>query len=189
MSTKRFIIGLGNPGSEYAKTRHNVGFEVVDAVAGRLRDVSFSQKGQSEVAESRWRGRHIGLAKPQTYMNRSGLAVEELVRRHGLDHQDLLVIVDDIHLPFGRIRIRPSGGSGGHNGLEDIGDWLDGDDFPRLRFGIGSEFDEGRQSGYVLAPFSEDEQTDLERLVGHARDAALAFVTDGLQTAMNRYNL
>ncbi|PIQ59902.1 MAG: aminoacyl-tRNA hydrolase [Bacteroidetes bacterium CG12_big_fil_rev_8_21_14_0_65_60_17] len=189
MSTKRFIIGLGNPGPEYARTRHNIGFDVVDAVAARLRDVSFSRKGQSDVAEARWRGRHVGLAKPQTFMNRSGLAVEEIVRRHGLDKQDLLVVVDDIHLPFGRIRIRPSGGSGGHNGLEDIGDWLDGDDFPRLRFGIGAEFDQGRQSEYVLAPFDKEQQQELERLVAHARDAALAFVSDGLQTAMNRYNL
>lgn len=188
MAVGRYIIGLGNPGTEYEHTRHNIGFTVVEAIAEHTK-ASFSTRGQSLIAEGRWRGRSLGLAKPQTFMNRSGLAVEEIVRRNKLAPRDILVIVDDIHLPFGKIRVRERGGTGGHNGLEDIGDWLDSDEWPRLRFGVGNDFERGRQADYVLQPFAEDEQEMLAKLVTHCRDAALTFVHDGITTAMNRFNL
>lgn len=188
MAAGRYIIGLGNPGAEYDGTRHNIGFRVVDSIAERL-GITYANKAQSLIAEGRWRGRSLGLAKPQTYMNRSGLAVEEIMRRHKLDPQDIMVIVDDIHLPLGKMRIRQKGGSGGHNGLEDIGDWLDSDEWPRLRFGVGSDFERGRQADYVLQPFASEELADVKRLVEHARDAALSFVHDGIVTCMNRFNL
>jgi PTH1 family peptidyl-tRNA hydrolase len=121
-------------------------------------------------------------------MNRSGLAVEELLRRHRVEPQDILVIVDDIHLDTGVIRIRQKGGTGGHNGLDDIIDWLDTNDFPRMRIGVGNDFGQGRQAEYVLEKFSSDERTVIEPAIEKARDAALTFVTDGIVTAMNRYN-
>ena len=184
---KRLIIGLGNPGSIYEKTRHNIGFEVIDAIAGRIKG-SFSTKGQSQIAWGSWRGKPFGLVKPQTFMNRSGVAVEELVRKNGLAPQDILVIVDDLHLAAGVLRIRGDGGTGGHNGLEDIGDWLDSNTFPRLRIGIGNNYGPGQQAKYVLEQFTEGERTLIDPAIEKARDAALTYVTDGIMTAMNRYN-
>lgn len=186
-ASKRLIIGLGNPGSAYEKTRHNIGFEVIDAIADRIKE-PMKTKGQSKVAWGAWRGRKFGAAMPQTFMNRSGLAVEELIRKNGLGPEDILVIVDDLHLPTGTIRIRGKGGTGGHNGLEDIADWLDTDAFARLRIGIGSEFGRGQQAEYVLEPFTDEERKLIDPAIEKARDAALTFVTDGITTAMNRYN-
>lgn len=186
--SKRLIVGLGNPGPEYASTRHNVGFMVADRVAERAR--VDARKGRDEALSGwgRWRGHDIGIAKPQTYMNRSGLSVEAMVRRWKLDLDDLLVVVDDVHIPLGTLRIRPGGGTGGHNGLQDISDWLDSDEFPRLRFGIGGEFEKGGQSDYVLSPFDPSEEEVVRAAVDRAADACLAFVTDGVQVAMNRFN-
>ena len=186
-SNKRIIIGLGNPGSEYDGTRHNIGFEVVDQMAEKMKE-SFKTKGQSQIVWGKWRGRPLGLAKPQTFMNRSGLAVEELVRKNSLDPQDILVIVDDIHLPPGKVRIRQRGGTGGHNGLEDIADWLDSNEFPRIRIGIGSDFGRGQQADYVLSRFTEEERTLMDGIVDHARNAAFSFVIDGITLTMNRFN-
>jgi len=185
--SKRIIAGLGNPGLQYEKTRHNIGFEVIEAIAERI-GASFSTKGQSRIAWGRWRGRDLGLLMPQTYMNRSGLALEEVVRKHRLAPQDIMVVVDDIHLDPGKIRIRQKGGTGGHNGLDDIIDWLDTNDFPRMRLGIGSDFGRGQQADYVLDRFSEEERALIDPVVEKARDAALTFVTDGIVTAMNRFN-
>ena len=186
-SSQRLIVGLGNPGSKYDGTRHNVGFEVADALAERT-DTSFRSNGESLVAQSRWRSRPMMILKPMTYMNRSGLEVERFARKLKLDPQEILVIVDDISLPVGTVRMKPSGGSGGHNGLEDISDWLDSNDFPRLRIGIGDDFERGGQSDYVLSPFPAEERPEIDAAVERARDAALTFVTDGVNTAMNRYN-
>jgi len=183
----RLIIGLGNPGSTYDKTRHNIGFEVIDALSERIKE-PFKQKGQSLIAWGSWRARKLGLVKPQTFMNRSGVAVEELVRKNGITPQDILVIVDDLHLAPGILRIRGEGGTGGHNGLEDIADWLDSNRFPRMRIGIGNSFGPGQQANYVLEGFTEEERLVINPAVEKARDAALAFVTEGLMTAMNRYN-
>ena len=186
-SSGRLVAGLGNPGSKYDGTRHNIGFEVVDAVAERV-GARWKEKGESELADARWRSRPMLLMKPQTFMNRSGLAIETVARKKKFDPREILVVVDDISLPVGMVRLKPSGGSGGHNGLEDVIDWLDSTDFPRLRIGIGSDFERGGQSDYVLSPFDPDERKIVDEAIERARDAVLTFVTDGVQTAMNRYN-
>ncbi len=186
-SSLRLIVGLGNPGSEYAGNRHNVGFMVADRIASRSR-IEMRIKGQSWVGWGKWRGRSLGVAKPGTFMNRSGDAVAELVRRHPLSPEDILVIVDDINLEPGRIRIRERGGSGGHNGIQDIIDTLDSDAFSRIRIGVGNDFGRGRQADYVLSDFDDEERTLIEPAIDRARDAALTFVSDGLTTAMNRFN-
>ena len=185
--SRRLIVGLGNPGGEYAKTRHNVGFFVVDALRKQL-ELKFKTKGEARLAWGKWRGFPIGLMKPQTSMNRSGLAVEKAVRDYGLSAGDLLVVVDDVNLPVGKIRIRPGGGAGGHNGITDIIDWLDDDSFPRLRIGIGNDYERGRQADYVLSPFTDVETPHIDHAVDRAAQAALAWVADGLQTAMNRFS-
>ena len=186
-ASKRLIVGLGNPGSTYERTRHNIGFEVAEAIAERIKE-PFKTKGQSRIAWGSWRGRPFGICMPQTFMNRSGLAVEEIVRKSDLQPEDILVIVDDIHLETGAIRMRGNGGTGGHNGMEDIADWLDTNNFPRLRIGVGNDFGRGQQAQYVLEPFTEEERAIIDPAVEKARDAALTFVTDGIVTAMNRYN-
>ncbi|HUF08137.1 MAG TPA: aminoacyl-tRNA hydrolase [Rhodothermales bacterium] len=186
--SKRLIIGLGNPGPEYERTRHNIGFQVADAVAEKARITFTRERGDVLLGWGRMRGYPFGVAKPQTFMNRSGRAVYTLVQRYGLETQEMLVVVDDINLPPGTIRIRPNGSAGGHNGLQDIIDSLSTADFPRLRFGIGSNFSRGRQADYVLSPFSEEEQPVVEEARLRARDAALTFVSDGVVTTMNRFN-
>jgi PTH1 family peptidyl-tRNA hydrolase len=184
----RLIVGLGNPEARYEGTRHNIGFAVLDALASRTGVALTSQKGQALLGWGRWQGRGFGLMKPLTYMNRSGLAVEAVVRRYQLPRQALLVIADDLHLPTGAIRLRPSGGAGGHNGLQDIIDWLDADDFPRMRLGVGNQFARGRQAEYVLSPFSPAERPVMDEAVAFAVEAALTFVTEGITAAMNRFN-
>ncbi|NNF04632.1 MAG: aminoacyl-tRNA hydrolase [Rhodothermales bacterium] len=183
----RLVAGLGNPGPKYDGTRHNVGFEVVDAVAEKV-GARWKEKGEAHLADVRWRSRSMLLMKPQTFMNRSGTAIENVARKKKFDPREILVVVDDISLPVGTVRLRPSGGSGGHNGLEDVIDWLDSTDFPRLRIGIGSDFERGGQSDYVLSPFDDDERPLVDEALVRARDAVLTFVTDGLQTATNRFN-
>jgi peptidyl-tRNA hydrolase, PTH1 family len=159
---------------------------IVDALAKRARIEVTRKRDQSVFGWGKWRGQELGLAKPDTFMNRSGLAVEALQRRYKLELSDILVVVDDIHLPMGTVRIRPKGGSGGHNGLQDIIDWLDSGDFARVRIGVGKEFVEGRQSDYVLSPFDEEEQEVLEGVIKKAVNASLNFVTDGIELAMRR---
>jgi peptidyl-tRNA hydrolase, PTH1 family len=186
-SSIRLIVGLGNPGPEYEANRHNVGYRVADAVAERTR-IELRRKGQSMVGWGKWRGRPLGVARPLTFMNRSGSAVAELVRKRGLSPEDILIVVDDLNLDVGRLRIRGSGGTGGHNGLQDILDELDSDAFARIRIGVGSDFPRGRQADYVLSDFSEDELKLIEPVTERATEAALTFVSDGLTTAMNRFS-
>ena len=187
--SKRLLIGLGNPGAAYEDTRHNVGFAVAEALAEQAR-APFKHDGRADalVAEGRLRGRPVILAKPLTYMNRSGITVKHLLRRFGLEPTELLIIVDDINLKLGKLRLRERGSAGGHNGVQDIIDRLGTDAFPRLRLGVGSDFDRGGQVDYVLSPFTDAEQEAMEAAVVRARDAAVTFVTDGIVTAMNRFN-
>jgi PTH1 family peptidyl-tRNA hydrolase len=185
---QRLIIGLGNPGDEYAGTRHNIGFEAIDALAEEY-NVRLTQEGGHALAgRGSVRGRSVGLVKPVTYMNRSGTAVQSLVNRCGLQVSQILVIVDDINLPVGTVRIRQGGSAGGHNGIQDIIDRLHTNDFARIRIGVGNNFPRGRQVQYVLAPFPEEERTIMQEAVKTAAEAAVTFVTDGLITAMNRFN-
>ena len=188
-ASQRIIIGLGNPGPEYADTRHNIGFRVADAVASRARFELDQHFASAEAGEGRWKSRPFVVAKPLTYMNRSGETARALLRRTKSTAAEMLVVVDDIHLPLGTIRIRRGGGTGGHNGLEDIADRIGTTDFPRLRIGVGSEFDRGRQSDYVLSPFEPDEEELVDQVVKRSAEAALCFVAEGLQTTMNRHNV
>lgn len=201
---KRLIVGLGNPGPEYDGSRHNIGFAVVDAVAEkrnvawtstvdagffeRLRQFGRVAQGAHMLGEGRFRSAAFAVLKPLTYMNRSGEAVAAILRRYQLNPEDMLVAVDDINLPVGAIRIRPRGSAGGHNGLEDVAKCLNSENFPRMRIGVGSNFDRGGQARYVLSPFTEEEQPIIEDTVHRARDAALTFVSHGVGVAMNRYN-
>lgn len=184
----RLIVGLGNPGAEYEQTRHNIGFRVADAVASRARTEFDSHIANASVAEGRWRSRPFAVAKPLTFMNLSGRALKPLLRRFASKPSEALVIVDDINIPLGTVRIRPKGGDGGHNGLADIIEHLGTDAFPRMRIGVGKDFRTGDQSDYVLSPFDDEEFDVVEEMVDRATKAALTFVTDGVQTAMNRYN-
>lgn len=186
--SKRLIIGLGNPGSEYEGTRHNIGYAVIDALADKIRITFEHAKGDVLLGWGRIRTLPVGLAKPLTFMNRSGSAVRTLLAHHDLEPRDMLVVVDDVNLPVGKLRIREGGSTGGHNGLQDITDRLGHGNFPRLRFGIGSDFSRGRQAEYVLSPFTESERPIVEEALLRACDAAVTFVTDGVVTAMNRFN-
>lgn len=183
------IVGLGNPGLEYEETRHNIGFRVVDAIARKIGVERFDHdRGNTLTARGRHRGRNLILVKPLTYMNRCGSAVRIQANLHALGDEDILVIYDDIALPTAKLRLRPRGSAGGHNGLQDIIEHLGSDNVPRLRFGIGDAFSRGGQSRYVLSPFDQDEEDDVGISVERAVDAALTFVTDGILTAMNRFN-
>jgi PTH1 family peptidyl-tRNA hydrolase len=183
------IVGLGNPGKGYASHRHNVGFHVVEALA-RTHRLSFSrQKGfRARVAEGRIAGRRVILAKPQTFMNRSGRAVGRLVRARGIELGRLLVVYDDLDLPLGRLRLRPEGGAGGHRGMRSILDTLGSQAFPRLRVGIGRPPGQLDPADYVLRPFQEQERPVLSQVVARAVAAIECWLTDGLVTAMDEFN-
>lgn len=181
------IVGLGNPGPKYADTRHNVGFEVADALADRLR-ISLSREYDALVGWGQHKNRRIGLAKPQTYMNRSGDPVAALVNAYDLSPGDLLVVVDDLNLDVGQLRLRPGGSSGGHNGLAHIEQRLGTSAYPRLRIGIGSDYPHGAQADYVLSPFSAQQRDVIDDTLIDACNAALTAVRDGVDAAMNRFN-
>ena len=187
--SKRLLVGLGNPGDTYEDTRHNVGFAVVDRLAEQW--AVTLRKDVRTVAlagEHRWRGCPIVLAKPLSWMNRSGQAVRKLQHRYGLESRECMIIMDDINLPIGRLRLRPGGGAGGHNGLQDIIDSLGTDAFPRMRIGVGNKFSRGQQARYVLSPFTPEELEQVTVVLGLACDASKMFVSEGLTTAMNRFN-
>lgn len=185
---RRLIVGLGNPGVPYVGTRHNVGFEVVEAVAARARITLAPERARTIGGWGSWRARAFGVAMPQTYMNLSGEAVLGLVRAHALAPEDVLVVVDDIALDVGALRARPGGSAGGHNGLQSIADLLGTDQYPRLRIGVGRDFPRGRQADYVLQPFTDEQRVLIDEALPVAAEAALTFVADGIQTVMNRYN-
>lgn len=180
----RIVVGLGNPGPRYVGTRHNIGFRVVDALAPRRADWEADE--QAETARARWGGEDVILVKPLTYMNRSGDAVRALQERVGFEPDQVLVVVDDFLLDFGRLRLRRSGSDGGHNGLASVLDRLQTDQIPRLRLGIGPVPDDRDDIDFVLSPFSADE--DVDGLVERGRSAAHCWAHEGIDAAMNRYN-
>ena len=184
---KYLLVGLGNIGDEYARTRHNVGFEVVDAIAERLGG-SWKADKLGQVARVKHRGRTYVLLKPGTYMNRSGQAVRYWLQEEQLGKPELLVVVDDLALPFGTLRMRGKGSPGTHNGLRDIDALNGGGDYARLRVGIGDDFPQGRQVDFVLGRWSAAEAAALPEVLAKAADAALAFGAIGLQHAMTQYN-
>ncbi len=182
------IVGLGNPGPEYDGTRHNVGFHILYEVAETLGARFERGPGPFRVASVSHQGRKAVLLLPDTYMNLSGTAVKKGLALYRGSVPDCLVVTDDLNLPTGKVRLRLTGSSGGHNGLTHIIETLGREDFPRLRFGVGNDFPKGRQADYVLSPFRADEQEAVEAGVRRAHDAILCFIKEGPTTAMNRYN-
>lgn len=182
------LVGLGNPGREYRENRHNVGFMVIDRLAESLRVNLTRVQNKALVGTGTIGDSKIVLAKPQTYMNLSGEAVAGLIRFYKIPAEDMMVIHDDIDLPFGILRLRPGGGSAGQKGVQSIIDRLGTQEFPRMRVGIGRPPGSRGSSGYVLKNFSPDEKKELGFVIDNAVLAARLFVTDGLDAAMNRYN-
>jgi PTH1 family peptidyl-tRNA hydrolase len=184
---KYLIAGLGNIGSEYSKTRHNIGFMVLDALADAS-NIFFSSARYADVAELKYKGRHIFLIKPNTFMNLSGKAVNYWLQAEKIPLSNLLVVTDDLALPFGKLRLRPKGSDGGHNGLKNINQMLNSQEYARLRFGIGNEFAQGKQVNYVLDAFDENEQKTLQERIDLATEFIKSFCTAGLQRTMNDFN-
>jgi len=184
----KLIVGLGNPGREYAATRHNVGWRVAEALAGRAGLESWREKFEALLAEGRLAGQRIVLARPVTYMNESGRAVRPMMDFWKLEPANLLVALDDMALDLGRIRLRPAGSAGGHNGLESIVRHLGHERFARLRVGIGPPPSAEAGADYVLTRFAEDEQATIDEAVRRAADAAETWIRTGLEAAMNRFN-
>jgi PTH1 family peptidyl-tRNA hydrolase len=180
------VVGLGNPGKRYAATRHNMGFLVVDALAGRLDAAPWAHFARCELTSAPL-GARLLLAKPLSYMNRSGAAVAWLLDHLDLTPPQMLVVVDDVDLDLGSLRLRRSGGPGTHNGLRDICDRIGGS-FPRLRLGVRGHTGWHDLADYVLSPFADDELPLTEQLVGRAAEAVESCVRDGLETAMHRHN-
>ena len=184
----KLIVGLGNPGAKYRGTRHNVGFEVVDELA-RRRGLEFgSSPTDALMARERGPGARVMLAKPLTYMNRSGSAVAVLTHYYRIEPSALLVVADDVNLPVGRLRARRRGSDGGHNGFASIIAELGSDAFARLRIGVGRGHAERRLASHVLARFDTREQEDVAAALERAAGAVEAFVVDGIDAMMNRFN-
>lgn len=182
------IAGLGNPGPEYDKTRHNIGFELVDHLAAALSITLEPESGLYLSGEGRFKGQPVTLIKPLTFMNRSGRAITKALGGTGLTADDLLVCYDDIHLDVGAIRFRPGGSAGGHNGVNDIISQLGTKSFSRLRIGVGNNFGRGRQADYVLSPFTTDERIDMDLTLERAKDGVLTYLRAGIDIAMNEFN-
>jgi PTH1 family peptidyl-tRNA hydrolase len=182
------VVGLGNPGPRYARTRHNVGFRVVDRLRRRHGLPAFEQGGPLELSRGQCTGRPVALVRPLTYMNRSGEAVRVLLELEPLPVEALLVVADDVYLPLGRLRLRRRGGDGGHNGLRSIIEALGSQDFPRLRVGIGGDVESEELRAYVLEEFGETESTIIERTIEEAVEAVETVLEAGIGEAMNRFN-
>jgi PTH1 family peptidyl-tRNA hydrolase len=183
----KLIVGLGNPGRKYASNRHNVGFQCLDRLAEAW-GLSFSRrKHKALLAQDEIAGLKVILAKPQTFMNLSGEAVEQLARFYQVAPENILVIYDDLDLPVGRIRLRPEGGSGGHKGMKSIIEHLGSNGFPRLRVGIGRP-SHGDPVDYVLSDFAPDERSTIEEACERAVSAIELWLAEGVVAAMNRYN-
>jgi PTH1 family peptidyl-tRNA hydrolase len=190
MESLHLIVGLGNPGAEYARTRHNAGFLVIEELAERGRaNWNFEKKFNTRLARRDVAGRKVLLAEPQTFMNSSGEAVGALLNFYRVPISHLLVVVDDADLPFGEIRLRPKGSSGGHHGLESIEQHIGSQEYARLKVGIGRTREGRREiTNYVLGRFSSAEAALLEKVLRRAADQAECWAADGIQKAMNQFN-
>lgn len=184
---KYLIVGLGNIGAEYENTRHNIGFMVLDAFAKESGAV-FNIGRLASVAEAKCRGRQLVLIKPTTYMNLSGRAVNYWMKEENIPLENVLVIVDDLALPFGTIRMRGKGSEAGHNGLKSITEHLGTQNYARLRFGIGNDFPRGGQVDFVLGKWSDDDIAAIAKRTEITNQAIQAFVMEGIERAMNRFN-
>ncbi|MDR1679009.1 MAG: aminoacyl-tRNA hydrolase [Prevotellaceae bacterium] len=184
---KYLIVGLGNIGYEYANTRHNIGFMVLDALA-KASNIFFAEQRYGAVAELKLKGRTIILLKPNTFMNLSGNAVRYWLQKEKIPVENMLVVVDDIALPFGCLRLKPRGSDAGHNGLKNIQAILETDVYPRLKFGIGNDFPKGRQVDFVLSNFNSEELQTLPERIDTAGEIIKSFCLAGIQNTQNLYN-
>jgi peptidyl-tRNA hydrolase len=183
---KYLIAGLGNIGPDYEQTRHNIGFMVLDAFA-KASNAVFEDRRYGFVAEMRLRNKLLVLLKPSTFMNLSGNAVRYWLQKEKIENENLLVVVDDLALPFGTLRMKTKGSDAGHNGLKHIQELI-GQNYPRLRFGIGNDFPPGGQVNYVLEPFTNDEKLQLPQRMETAVDMIRSFCLAGVNVTMNQYN-
>lgn len=183
---KYLIVGLGNIGPDYENTRHNIGFMILDALA-KASNVVFEDKRYGFVAEMRLKNKHLILLKPSTFMNLSGNAIRYWMQKEKIEKENLLVVVDDLALPFGTLRLKSKGSDAGHNGLKHI-QGLIGQNYPRLRFGIGNDFPRGAQVDFVLDEFSSDEKQSLDERIGSSIEIIKSFCLAGINIAMNQFN-
>ncbi|MBX7126716.1 MAG: aminoacyl-tRNA hydrolase [Cyclobacteriaceae bacterium] len=184
---KYLIAGLGNIGPEYELTRHNIGFLILDRLADREK-IQFTTSRLADTATWKVKGRQLHLIKPNTYMNLSGKAIAYWLQELKVPRENLLVLVDELALPFGTIRLKPKGSSAGHNGLGNIESTLQTQEYPRLRFGIGNQYARGQQVDYVLSRFSQEEFTALPALMDRSIEAVVSFCTQGIERTMNQFN-
>lgn len=184
----KIIVGLGNPGARYAGTRHNLGFDVLDALARQCAAAPWREKHQGLIAEASHRGERLLFIKPQTFMNLSGACVAPAVRNKAQSPDEILVVVDEVNLPLGRIRLRAGGSAGGHNGLKSLIERLGTKEFHRMRMGVGDDRAKHDLSDHVLTRFRPDEKPVVSDMVDRACDAALVWLTEGIEIAMNRFN-
>lgn len=184
---KFLIVGLGNIGQQYAETRHNIGFKILDFIA-TSEDLKFETKKLGDLSVYKFKGRSFTLLKPSTYMNLSGKAVKYWLDKEKIPLSNLLVITDDLNLPFGTLRVKSKGSDGGHNGLKDIQDKLNTTKYNRFRFGISDNFTKGRQVDYVLGTWSIEEQKNLEERLEKAKEVVKSFGLAGVSNTMNSFN-
>ncbi|MBI5731581.1 MAG: aminoacyl-tRNA hydrolase [Ignavibacteriales bacterium] len=184
----RSIVGLGNPGKRYDFTRHNVGFQILDLFAKKNKIKFIASKRDYFYSEGLLRSSDFFLIKPLTYMNLSGVAVLDFVSEYSIDLEDLLIVYDDVNLQPGQIRLRKSGSDGGHNGIKSIIYHLQNDSFPRLRFGIGSEFEKGDMAEFVLAKFSSNEKKLVEESMGFAVELIEQFIAGGYKSMLDHFS-
>ena len=184
---KYLIIGLGNMGAKYDNTRHNIGFDAVDALAKEF-EVEFKNDSLGDLAQFKHKGRTFILLKPSTYMNRSGKAVRHWMTKKKIEKSNILVVVDDMNLELGVLRMRGKGSAGGHNGLKDIDQMTGGNNYARLRFGIGSDFRKGQQIDFVLGEWTSKESDELPEIIKRAADGVKKFGTIGLAFTMTELN-
>lgn len=185
---KYLIVGLGNIGPQYELTRHNIGFLVLDRLADLHNAPKFSSDRLSFVTEFRYKNAVLHLVKPTTFMNLSGKAVQHWLTFLKIPKENLLVITDDLALPYGTLRLKPKGSNGGHNGLGNIQELLGTQEYPRLRFGVGSDFSKGKQVDYVLSNFSANESAELSLHIDRCCEMVTSFCTAGIERTMNFYN-
>lgn len=184
---KYLIVGLGNIGSEYSKTRHNIGFDILDAFA-EASNIVFTDARYGAISEVKLKGRILKLLKPSTYMNLSGNAVRYWLQKEKIPVENLLIIVDDLAIPFGSLRIRAKGSDGGHNGLKHINELLGTNNYARLRFGIGNNFSKGNQINYVLGEWTDEENISLNKMYDICNEIIKSFVFLGVDRTMNLHN-
>jgi len=184
---KFLIAGLGNVGNEYAHTRHNIGFDVLMAFVGK-HGAQFTMDRLAYTAEVRWKGRIFVCVCPTTYMNLSGKAIKYWLDKEKIDVQNLLVVFDDIAIPLNKIRLRPGGSDAGHNGLKSIQETLGTNEYPKLRFGIGSNFPKGMQANFVLSKWLKEEEEMVKKKIDLCVEVIETFATAGISTAMNNFN-